>query len=1035
MKVTYVATLCCSLFLAEEAFAQIPLNPNPSRAVGHLQRILVTTSPNLVEGRELYAPQGVAVDTANGIAWVADTGNNRVLGWKGPGAFENGAFADFVVGQRDMLTTVPQGPGVSNFNSGLNAPTGVAVDSQGNLYVADAGNNRIIRYPRPFDQPDTVKLADLVIGQPNFTSRNPNAGGVTERSLALNTGSVFQVSPLFDAQGNLWINDAGNNRLLRYPSSALGDGASNGPAATIVLGQSDFRTNDGLGRNPDPRVKINKSKMQWPGPMALDQSGRLFVPDQNNRVLVYRGPFVSGMDATRVMGITPAVAQGQQALPAINEYTMGIAISGGDIIPPSSVFTIGNIPFVVDTPAHRIMRFPAFDTWAAETQTDPSPKATAIIGQDTSQQSELKPNRGLAEPNSSSLLAPSFGVFAGGETWIVDSQNNRVLVMGDISTGPPLAATAPYNAKRVLGQIGLEFRSPNFIEGREFNFGGGAGIVIDNSATPPRMYVADTNNHRILGFSNALKVRQGDKADIVIGQPDFYRSVINFPFGEFTTRGNQGLASPLGVAVDKEGNLFVCDSGNGRVLRFPKPFEQRQRPMQADMVIGQSSFTSRFTDATARTMAVPYGLVFSSNGSLFVSDAGHNRILQFTPPFSTGMAATRVFGQPDFNSSDAGNADNRYNGVRHIAMDSDDRLHAADEGNSRIAIYGRLISLSGNDPRPATLLRNGVNRPISLFVSLVTGEIWVGNTGALEARRYPKFDDLTIKGDAPDYRVNAASPRALTLDAFSNLYVADGANRIAIHYPTIVATNGAHFLPRVTPGMITTLKSTPFNYTFTDQIVVASQVPLPKELGGIQVLINDQPVPIYFISAEQINFLMPNNAPSSGTVDLEVTQPATGRVITAAQIPMDVASPALFTLLGTGTGQVVAANAEDNNTLNGSGLIGTTTLVAAERGKVITLYGTGAGHVDGAPADGTAPTGIVAIPELSGDRAIVIGAAFVPGDHILYSGLAPGLPGVWQINVKVPLNTAPGPRVPIALRLRDIGSTLPPTVVTTIAVR
>jgi uncharacterized protein (TIGR03437 family) len=102
---------------------------------------------------------------------------------------------------------------------------------------------------------------------------------------------------------------------------------------------------------------------------------------------------------------------------------------------------------------------------------------------------------------------------------------------------------------------------------------------------------------------------------------------------------------------------------------------------------------------------------------------------------------------------------------------------------------------------------------------------------------------------------------------------------------------------------------------------------------------------------------------------------------------------------------------------------------------VLTLFGTGAGPIEGAPAEGSPAQGQVLIPDLSGERAIVIGAAFVPGDHILYSGLAPGLIGVWQINVRVPLNTAPNPRVPIALRLRDIGSTNPPALITTVAVR
>src|SRR3954463_7857628 len=61
---------------------QVILNNNPSRAVGQPRLILSSTSPNLVEGRELYNPQAVAVDTSSNAVYVSDFGNNRILGWK-----------------------------------------------------------------------------------------------------------------------------------------------------------------------------------------------------------------------------------------------------------------------------------------------------------------------------------------------------------------------------------------------------------------------------------------------------------------------------------------------------------------------------------------------------------------------------------------------------------------------------------------------------------------------------------------------------------------------------------------------------------------------------------------------------------------------------------------------------------------------------------------------------------------------------------------------------------------------------------------
>ena len=122
--------------------AQLILNPNPARIVGHATGTASTNQPNLVEGRELSGPYGVAVDLSSGAVFVADTGNNRVLGWSSLANLRNGMAADIVLGQRDRYSTSQLGPG-SGFNIGLAFPVGLAVDASGNLYVADAGNNRI----------------------------------------------------------------------------------------------------------------------------------------------------------------------------------------------------------------------------------------------------------------------------------------------------------------------------------------------------------------------------------------------------------------------------------------------------------------------------------------------------------------------------------------------------------------------------------------------------------------------------------------------------------------------------------------------------------------------------------------------------------------------------------------------------------------------------------------------------------------------------------------------------------------------------
>ena len=1007
-----LAALAAGLLLPLAVWGQIPLNVNPSRVLGHAQLRVVTANPNLVEGRELFSPQSVAVDSVRNYVYVSDTGNNRVLGWSNASAFVNGAPANIVVGQRDLYSTFALGPGTT-LSSGLNSPTGLAVDRDGNLYVADSGNNRVIRYPQPFAQPEGVRLADFVIGQTSISgSRAPNAGGLSERSLQLSGAGPFRVGIVFDAQGNLLVSDAGNHRVLRYPANALGAGAAPGPAATLVLGQPTFRSNATLDQSQQSRM--NKQVLRAPSGLALDQDGRLYVTDSQSRVVVYAAPLTSSQDAARVMGIVIQV-QGQTPLPGINRISLGLNTTNG-LVPPEGVFAIGNKIFVCDSPASRIQRFPAFADWPPESATQFSPEAEATIGQDTSTQDQPAANRGLADPTANTLNFPTQAVWTGSEVFVADSSNHRVLALPNISTGPALTVSAPYSAKRVLGQENFEYRSPNQIDGREFYFNGpvaAAGIAIDNSSNPPRLYVSDPNNNRVLGFADARKIKPGDRADVVIGQPDFFRSLINFPSNSVSIRNNIGLFAPIGIAVDASGNLWVADTGNGRVLRFPSPFRNAQQ--RADLVIGQLNFTSSITDATARTMAAPYGLAFTSAGHLLVSDSNLNRVLLFTAPFSNGMAASRAFGQPDFENSAGGTANNRFNGPRHIAVDSDDRLYACDAGNGRVLIFSRA-PLAGPDPQSAFRLERNLINPHGVYVNPMTGEIWVASAGGSAAVRYPNFDALTggPGGDAANYSIPSSFPVAIAQDSLGSLYVADLLNRVAVYYPGVDVTNGANYLTRAAPGMVTTLLSRGRNYRFTEATKVFNElpnpVPLPKTLGDLEVLIDDVPAPLYFTSPDQINFLMPNGAPTSGTVDLQVAEKSTGRVVAATQLRMDVSSPAFFTVGSTGTGQIAALNQDGSiNSINNR----------ARRGEVIQMFGTGPGFIPNAPPDGSLASGLT--PTQGNPRVFVQSREVT----VAYSGLAPGLVGVWQVNVTIPMETAPNDAALVVLTMNDIPSNNP----------
>ena len=123
----------------------------------------------------------------------------------------------------------------------------MAVDAAGNLYVLDTRNNRIVRYPNPFNQTTSPLSIDLVIGQKTQSSGNiANEGQAkpTAKTLSFYPGGTFlRAGIALDAQGNLWVADAGNNRVLRFPASQLAAGTIE-PAADRVIGQPDFVSND-----------------------------------------------------------------------------------------------------------------------------------------------------------------------------------------------------------------------------------------------------------------------------------------------------------------------------------------------------------------------------------------------------------------------------------------------------------------------------------------------------------------------------------------------------------------------------------------------------------------------------------------------------------------------------------------------------------------------------------------------------------------------------------------------------------------------
>lgn len=315
---------------------------------------IFTTGVGLVGPTKGFNTGGVAIDTSvkPNKVYILDQNNNRVMGYSSLGTCTTGGGActndtdctggstppcvvnptrnaDIVIGQSSLnlqaacnrddnigyhgktsATSLCLQSYPDNSNAAESFYTGsIAVDVNGALYVADRYNNRVLRFTAPF----TSQTADLVFGQPDFTSTSagtartgynigsisivpPSASSVDFSVNAIRTGSQITV----DAAGNLWVADTGHQRVLRVP---LWKGQT---TADLVLGQPDYvhqftdRCFSGAAPASQPLSVMCSPTMA----RINEATGDLWVLDgntqgggDNSRFLIFHPPFTTNMSA------------------------------------------------------------------------------------------------------------------------------------------------------------------------------------------------------------------------------------------------------------------------------------------------------------------------------------------------------------------------------------------------------------------------------------------------------------------------------------------------------------------------------------------------------------------------------------------------------------------------------------------------------------------------------------------------------------------------------------------------------------------
>ena len=145
-----------------------------------------------------------------------------------------------------------------------------------------------------------------------------------------------------------------------------------------------------------------------------------------------------------------------------------------------------------------------------------------------------------------------------------------------------------------------------------------------------------------------------------------------------------GMSEPWAVAGDRAGNIYVADYTNCRVLQFKPPFTTG---MAASVVFGEPDFATVNCNTTQNTNDGPTGMAFDGSGNLWVIDYGNSRILEYKPPFANGMNASLVIGQADFTSGAAAITSTGLDEPEFIAFDASGNLWVTDSNNNRVLKY------------------------------------------------------------------------------------------------------------------------------------------------------------------------------------------------------------------------------------------------------------------------------------------------------------------------------------------------------------
>ncbi len=460
------------------------------------------------------------------------------------------------------------------------------------------------------------------------------------------------------------------------------------------------------------------------------------------------------------------------------------------------------------------------------------------------------------------------------------------------------------------------------------------------------------------------------------------------------------LNSPSGIALDAAGNLYIVDTGNGKIRR----------------VTADGATISTF----ASGVGPGRGIAVDSGGNVFLAVPPAHALLRITPTGQIGVYAGDP-GVAGFRGDGGSPAAARLSNPVDLFIDRRNQLFIADSGNHRIrrVTDGVITTIAGSgaygfqgDGPDATKLAFASPAAVAADEA---GNVYVADTENNRLRMIaPNGLVRTLSGtgvggfsgdNGPALRAQITGPQDVIVEAGGTLLSVEPTNlRIRRLTPPppqsspVISegpVNSADQSPRLAPGTIFRLRGS----ELAVETLSIADAPWPIDLGGARVTLNGTPIPLSQVSPTEIVGLIPFNAPlGAGAVQVIREEVPSREVV----VTLEPAAPAL---LPTEPGRALATN--ENGAVNSADQ-------PAAPESLIKVYLTGVGLTENPPVGGAG----------AGDESKLLLPVLVQfGDltlEPLLARLSPGRVGVAEVQFRVPIDLAGD--YPVSVRVGDIVS-------------